>query len=647
MLKQRLISFLIASILCCALVGCGAKVNIPTAIPTQPAAKYIQVKEEIPPAYVDSSYDLKQVVAQLDGVEYKYSAVYTDPVSRKEKKLTVKSGKMIPKVVADISVTVTAEKDAEKETYQFEVPVSYVYDVLDTLLASDGVAGAADNSVSKELVRENEFLKAEGSTSSLKVNFSNPTETNRGTKLLDLSHYSLMAYYSSRVWDNAAVTLWVYNPNAEDVELKLTSFNSVTSKSLDWSSNANTQVQYAKAGEWTKVSFSLYQMDIYQVLYNSGDSVRMDQLELHGRYDGSGNCTIYIDGVDVVDASVIEGLETGYVEPVLPSGDYTDLFKSCRVYNGDSGAKLEISSYGNSSKDSYRFGSDTQLGYPTFYVDLPGETDISGFDYMKFDVYAEKCYPYVSVAIRYIDENGEVKHQGTTYDFYREQWRTLYVNLDYLSDVDLTRVVGFNFSINVASHMVENAFNCVYFDNLSLYEHLQNEPEQAAPIVEDHDLISGAMLPSNIKIGTSGVCKVSEDETGTGKSNSMLLFWTNNACGYPNVFTTFRFNSEQDWSGMNVLNFDTHQFNGHYWMGFTVFVLDEEGNEKTLFWRHDTVLTHWMTNSAPLTWFTKEDGSSATADDFKRVVGLKIAVDMAVNVTDEVAQIYFDNIFVS
>lgn len=647
MLKHRFVAFIcMISLLCSAFAGCG-ETHGSSENPTEAEKGLITLKDYIPTANVGASYDLGQILVEDEDTKYSYTATYADPDSGKDKKLTVKSGKFTPKVEADIQVTITATKDSEKETKNITIPIAVSADVLDRFLASSGVAGAADSGVSKVVVKDTQYLKAEGSTSSLLVSFSNPTGDNKGTKLLELSHYSLMAYFSCRVWDNAAVTMWVLNPMEQDVELKLTSHNSVTGKTLSWSSPENSQIQIAKAGQWTQVSFSLYQMGIEQVLYNTRDGVRVDSLELQARYHGNESATVYIDGVNVVDAASIAGLETGYIEPALPQGDFSDLFSSCKVYNGDNGAEFKLTQNGNNSRDSYCIGASTAIGYPTFYVDLPREMDISGFDYMKFDVYAEKCYPYVSVAIRYIDEEGNVKHQGTSYDFYREQWRTIYVNLDYLKDVDLTRVVGFNFSINVDSHVVENAFNCVYFDNFSLYEHEQNEPEISAPVVEDHDLISGPMLPSNIKAGTSGVCKVTADETGNSKSNSTLLFWTNNACGYPNVYTTFRFDYEQDWSDYNVLNFDTHQFNGHYWMGFTILTLDEDGNERELFWRHDTVLTHWMTNSAPLSWFTAPDGSTAKPEDLKRVVGFKIAVDMAVNVTDEVAMIFFDNFYVS
>ena len=34
-----------------------------------------------------------------------------------------------------------------------------------------------------------------------------------------------------------------------------------------------------------------------------------------------------------------------------------------------------------------------------------------GFDYLKFDVYAENAYPWVSVAVRYLDEEGQEQNE--------------------------------------------------------------------------------------------------------------------------------------------------------------------------------------------------------------------------------------------
>lgn len=631
------------SLFCCVCLlisifsGCGVNEN---NTPTEPAIPII-LKENIPAASVGAAYDLSALIVEEDGVEYSYVACYTDPETGKTEELKVRRGKVTPKAEADISVTVTAARGEESSSIQLVVPIRVSADIMDKLLASDGIAGQADTGVTKAVIKDSAFLQGETSTSAISVKFSNPG--NGGASILNLSHYALQAYYTAQVWRNAAVTFWVYNPMAEDVQFKLYSYNPQNEQTLQWDSEKNTQVQTAQAGEWTQIAFSLYDMGITQPIVDSEHHSGVPSLQVLAHYDGSESCSIYIDSVDVVHADSVETLNTGYQETAVPSGDFSDLLKTCKVYTKDPIAKLTASSKGNGSSDAYCFGASEVAGYPSFYVEFPKVTDISGFDYLKFDVFAENCYPWVSVAVHYLDENGEIQKHGTAYDFSRDQWRTLYVNLDYLHYADLTQVVGISFMVNMDSKFVNGAFNCVYFDNISLYDYPIDEPQASPAAKEDNDIISGPFFTTNAKPNTSGVCKVAEDETGESRSDSMLMFWTNNACGYPNVYATFMFDGEQDWSEYSVLAFDTHQSNGHYWMCFEIFYLDEFGKQQTLIWYNDSIFNHWLTTNAPLNWFRAEDGSAPTVEDLQHVVGFRISADMAVQVTDEVAMIFFDN----
>lgn len=650
MKTKRSIAFLCALVILCSafFTGCGTPNTPGNAVQPEQGGTIpessVPVVENIPLAYVGSDYDLTSVVLVEEGVEYSFTASYVDPENGETTELKVRRGKIKPKAETDIQIVATATKDGESDTFEFTVPVYISSDAVDRLLASEGAAGEASVGVNKVVTKDSAYIKNENSTSSLEVVFTNPEAANDGAVLLTLSHYSMQAYYSAKVWNNAAVTFWVYNPMPQDVQFKIASYNPANFKTLLWDTAENNQIQTAKAGQWTQINFSLYDMDIKQMLFNAPDGLREDNLRVLARYAGSEECKIYIDCVDVVHVDSL-GLATGYIEAEPPTGDFSDLLSNCKVYTLDPIAELSKTTEGNGTNTAYQFGADKKAGYPTFYIDFPEVTDISGFDYLKFDVYADKCYPYVTAAVRYIDENGEEQKHGTSYDFYREQWRTIYVNLDYLKYADLTKAVGLCFSIHIDSHFVENSFNCVRFDNVMLYEYENDEPEMAPALVEDNDLLNNPFYPANIKPNTSGVAKVATDEKGDSRSSSALLFWTNNACGYPNVFAKFQFEQEQDWSSCAALSFDSHQYNGHYWMGFTLFTLDEEGNEKTYFWRHDTVLTHWMTNTAPFEWFKDSDGNSAKPEDLKRVTGISISVDLAVNVTDEVAHIFFDNMF--
>ena len=636
----------ILSLICCAAIllpmilsGCG-KAAEPTATnPTQPSFT-ISLKEHIPAAVVDTNYDLSALVIEEDGVKYAYQASYTDPETGAAKELKVKNGKIIPKAEADISVTVTATRGEESSSVQLIVPISITADIIDKLLAFDGIAGQAD--VSKVITKEDSYLHSESSVSSLFVTFAG----GNNTELLNLSHYRLQPYYSAQVWRNAAVSFWVYNPMNQDVSFKLTSYNPQNTKELLWDSTENTQIQLAKAGAWTNVVFSLYDMGITLPLFDNPTYPRDDSLKVCAQYNGTDTCTLYIDELDIVHADSI-GLATGYSESPAPAGDYSDLLNFCNVYTDNTIAQLTESANGNGTTTAYRFGSSQQAGYPTFYLDFPQVTDISGFDYLKFDVFGENCYPYLAASIRYLDENGNVKSSGTYYDYYRNQWQTIYLNLYYLKDVDLTKAIGISFSVHMDRNFVAGQFNSVYFDNVSLYEYPDDEPQMAPATLEDNDIISGPFYASNTKPNTNGVCKVATDENGNIHSNSSLLFWTNNACGYPNADATFMFETEQDWSNYSIMSFDTHQSCGHYWLQFNILYLDENGIQQSAYWRYDTINTAWQTNHASLDWFKTEDGEQIKPDVLNRVVGFKIAANMAINVTGEVALIYFDNFILS
>ena len=603
------------------LTGCNNQSNQDT---TQ-ASISILLKENIPSASIDQPYDLSALIEEENNVEYSYQVTYVDPESGKAKELKVKNGKITPKVEADLSVTITATQDGKNSSADLVVPIRISADIVDTLLASDSIAGQADANVSKQITKEAAYLQGENSTSSLSVTFSNDGKTS----LLNLSHFALHAYYTAQVWRNAAVTFWVYNPMTEDVLFQL------------YGNNTESTQQTATGGQWTQIAISLYDMGITQPVIDSNEYSGEPSLQLLASYAGNETCTIYIDGVDIVHADTIETLTTGYTAPSIPSGNFSDLLKTGKVYTNDAIATLTQSNKGNGSSDAYRFSASEPAGYPIFYVDFPQTTDIRGFNYLKFDIYAENAYPTVTASIRYLDAQGQVQTKGCVFDFRQNEWCTRYLNLHALSDVDLSQVVGISFTVNMDNQFVNGQPNNLYFDNLHLYVYEQNEPQMAPATQEDHDLLRHPVNLINYNPATTGVCKVATDETGLQKSNSTLLFWTNNTAGYP--VAQFIFEAEEDWSDYSVLSFETHQVNAHYWMRFDILYLDEDGKQQTLTWHHDTIFNHWLSNNAPLKWFATKDGTAATPEHLKRVVGFQICVNLKSHVDNEVAYIFYDN----
>ena len=245
-----LIGTLLLALLVCT--GCGEEGQI-----SNENTLSVSLADNIPKAYVDESYDLSLLVAAEENVEYTYTASYMDPATGETQELKVRKGKITPKAEADIKVTVTAVCGESTSSAEFTVPVHISADIMDELLASDGVAGQADAGVAKTVTKESTYIYGDSSTSALAVRFSNPAAENEGTNLLNLSHYALQAYYSAQVWRNAAVSFWVYNPMEQAVSFKLVSHNPENNKTLLWDSTDNTQVQTAQAGQWTQIVFSL------------------------------------------------------------------------------------------------------------------------------------------------------------------------------------------------------------------------------------------------------------------------------------------------------------------------------------------------------------------------------------------------------
>lgn len=633
MISKRILCTICCIFLICGMFsGCGERVS---STPTEPAVP-IEIKDNIPVAVQGTAYDLTKLITEEKGVEYTFAASYTDPKTGALTELKVRKGRITPEAEADILVTVTAMCGEKVSSQDFIVPVKITADIIDKLLVAQS---AQDVSIS--LCKDTNYIYGQTSISSIKAEFS------KNAELLTLSNYALQAYYTAQVWRNAAVRFWVYNPMERDMELKLSAYDSDANLELLWDSPENTQLQIAKAGQWTEIAFSLYDLGIVTPIFDSVEYPEEKYLKVLASCTGEGASTLYIDGLDIFHAVDIEGMSTGYTKQEVPAGDFTDLLSSCKIYSDDAVAQLTRSSKGNGSSDAYCFGAEQKCGHPMFNVDFPELTDISGFDYLKFDVFAENSYPWVSVAVRYLDENNTVQKRGVSYDFKRDQWQTIYLNLDYIKEADLTRVIGISFSLHMESKFVESSYNCVYFDNLSLYVYEEDEPAMSPATTEDDDIISVPFYTTNTKLNTNGVCKVATDETGLTKSESTLLFWTNNSSGYPHVNATFMYEQPQDWSQYSVLSFDTHQVNAHYWMGFDILYLDENGKQKMLTLYHDTVLTNWLTNNAPLSWFKTADGDSAKPELLERVVGFRISANLTDNITDEVGYVFFDNFYLS
>jgi hypothetical protein len=625
------------------LSACGnEQVPVETTQPTPSLS--IQLTETVPEAKQGTSYDLSALFVKEKGVKYSAEVTYVDPVTNNTESLIVKSMEVTPLISGEMTVTITAKKNGESVSQCITVPVEVNGDILDMLFATGGAAADADSGVNKTVNIDRQYLNSESSGTSLKVSFTNPADES-GTKLFELSQFEAIAYYTSRVWDNAAVVFSVFNPTQQDVEFRLTSYNPATGKSISWGEEDNTQHQVAKAGQWTQIVFALYPMGIEQVLYNAKDGSRPDQLCVLARTAGEGECTIYVDGLDIVPAKTIDGLETGFVTYPLPNVDLSDILDSFSLSNNSDKMVLRrTKDFTNNSKSAVCFSAPEKAGWPSFNVMFGKTLDLRGYSKLRFDVYAKQGYPFVGAAILYKDSEGNIQRKGTSFDFRRDQWYSLSLSLHSLEDVDLSKVVGISFSVNVADAYVENGVNEFYFDNVCFTADGTMEPIMPPAIKEDDDLISGPVYAYNTNPGYSGVCKVSCDNEGVQMSNSTLLLWANTPTGYPSVKAEFMFDEAQDWSEVVMFSFDTHTYGAHYRMDFYLITYDAQGNEVPVYLYYDAVLTQWMTHSIPIDWFVTADGSKP---DLSAVYGLRICVDLAVGITETVGHIFIDNVYVS
>jgi hypothetical protein len=265
------------SVLLQLLSGCGTLSAEPdTAVPAPDFS--ITLSETVPAAKQDEVYDLKDLYVRDKTLKYTAKVTYFDELTQKDIALEVKNMKVTPVQEGTMKVTIIATKNDQTVSAQVDVTVKPNGDIKDLLLRTDGESGGADDGVKKSLIKDVQYIYGDTSTSSLKVTFSNPEMQNNGAKLFELSHFAMHGYYSSNIWENAAVTFMVYNPMELDVEFRLTSYNPNNDIRVTWDSENNTQYRIAKAGQWTQIVFALYPMGIDKVLYSAPDGSRNDEL---------------------------------------------------------------------------------------------------------------------------------------------------------------------------------------------------------------------------------------------------------------------------------------------------------------------------------------------------------------------------------
>ena len=284
----------------------------------------IETVKVITPAYLDEPYDIMQILLPQDGVKYSATARYTDVTldpetneySFQEHELEVKDLYFTPVSMKDTIVTITAKRGKETATKIVSVATTVRADPLDDLYKSTGTLGWAEAGISKSVSNDSRYLKGEDSKTSLHVKFDGVEPHEWGQSFLNLSSEMAQKYFTDQIWSNAIVTFWVYNPMDQDIEFQLVINDSTRPVMTDWTRvEGEFRRQFAKAGEWTQIFFSLRRLGTTHRLINNQYSA--ENLFVKMQYSGFSltqnyQFEFYLDGLDVVPGENYPEIDTTY-----------------------------------------------------------------------------------------------------------------------------------------------------------------------------------------------------------------------------------------------------------------------------------------------------------------------------------------------
>ncbi len=279
----------------------------------------------MPYAYLNEPFNLReQVLLPEEGIEYSATACYvvvsqnpeTFEYTITEHALEVKDLTFTPKEVAEIVVTLTAKKGSETASKVVYIPTTIRAEPLDELYKSSGALGGSDPGIGKSVNIDPLYLQGDKSTTSLHVAFNNVDPHPYGNIFLGFSDPKAQEHFTDKIWDNAIVTFWVFNPMPKDIEFQLRICDTTAGTNLDWQTVDGPHKQFAKAGEWTQIFFSLRKMGTTNRLTKT--KYNEDFMSLKFRYEDYSttdaySMDFYIDNIDVVPASMYPDIDTKYV----------------------------------------------------------------------------------------------------------------------------------------------------------------------------------------------------------------------------------------------------------------------------------------------------------------------------------------------
>lgn len=296
-----------------------------TAIDTDAeGALRIETVKILPKAYIDEPFDLWEIIVPEDGVDYSATASYTKVTLDSNTKeyvfeeiaLEVKDFSFTPVTLEDTIVTLQAVRGKETATKVVSIGTTVRAEPLDDLYKSTGALGWAETGISKSVCNDSRYVQGENSTTSLHVKFDGMDPHEWGQNFMELSSPLAQKYFTDQLWNNAIVTFWVYNPMEQDIEFQLVVNDHTQPVMTDWTGEeGHFRRQFAKAGEWTQLFFSLRRMGTTHKLVH--DQLNTETLNIKFRYNGYSTTQtyqfdFYLDNLDVVPADMYPEVDTTY-----------------------------------------------------------------------------------------------------------------------------------------------------------------------------------------------------------------------------------------------------------------------------------------------------------------------------------------------
>lgn len=270
----------------------------------------IEFSKYIDLAYVDEEYDFETALVVETGVDYSLKVYYQDYYEMKEYSLEVRDTfKFTPTTTFDLNVYVTASRGNESITKMKTIYVTFHADPIDELVQTGSFSGYADQGISKLLTTDPKYLHSEGSRTAVDVRFQGGMPYQWGCNVLTLNNFRFLDHWTDKTWDNAVLRFYVYNPTEYDFEFQLRLVdNFKKSLDCDWGHSINVP-QFAKAGEWSEILFSLKHYGITYPLILNEDNTRNDEFNVKVKWNGAPsdgsfyNYQFFVDGIDVLPYS--------------------------------------------------------------------------------------------------------------------------------------------------------------------------------------------------------------------------------------------------------------------------------------------------------------------------------------------------------